>query len=303
MKVFILLLIICLIPVAYANDGYSAIGTGGIEFKHTNDIQLRSEILTISMDNISVKYQFYNDSAGPIHATVSFPLPKITCGYWGKNASIDDFKAIVDGKAVTLKKEEKAFAYPNAKDFGKDITAQVKAAGLPIDCRKVNADKDLFKKAQKAKLADDFHGTDAEDLHYATQIIYYWEQDFPSKTPISIEHSYKPMTGEDAGEVAPFYLNMAPHWDRDIHVRWIHNNSMDYQVSDIKGDTIVQYILTTAKTWKYGVADFHLILKRKSPTVFVGSTLGPLTKVDDNTLEFRAKDFVPDRDLTVIFSK
>lgn len=288
--------------ISFANDGYSAVGAGGIEFKKSEDIVMKSEVLTISKDKISVKYEFLNENEKEAKATVAFPLPKITCGYWGKNKTIDDFATLVDGKSVKMKLEEKAFEPAKRNSPGNEITKKVIAAGLPADCRKTYEDKNLFKKAQKANLADDYKGEDPEDVKYETQLIYYWEQTFPPKKIITIEHSYTPITGMGVSGLAESYFNRSLHWDRSINLRWEKiAPQLERAQSDIERFDVVEYILMTANTWKSSISDFKLILKREKPSVFIGSTLGPLTKIDENTYQFRATSFFPDRNLTVIF--
>jgi hypothetical protein len=45
----------------------------------------------------------------------------------------------------------------------------------------------------------------------------------------------------------------------------------------------------------------RLRIERESKATHIGATLGPLKKVGD-AFEFEAKDFLPDRELTVLFA-
>ncbi|MES2768218.1 MAG: DUF4424 family protein [Bdellovibrionota bacterium] len=305
MKIYILFLIFVISDLAMANDGYSAIGAGGIVFKKSSNIEMLTEVLTISKMNVNVKYEFINrvgeaEAKKTEKALIAFPMPEMSCGYWGKSNAPEDFSVVVDGKKVEYRKEVKAF-----KD-GQDVTEQIKKAKLPADCRELDKNKELFKKAQKTKWAEDYNGTDPEDVLYKTRITYYWEQEFPPNRIVKIEHSYAPVLGVDSGSPAWFF-NMAPHWDRNPNLRWETDKnikSLEFQRSDITGGNSLNYILTTAKTWSLGgVSQFTLIIKRDAPETFVGSTLGPLKAIDKNTFEFRASNFAPDRNLTVFFGK
>ena len=60
---------------ARANDGFGALGAGGIVIGHTGAIAMVSEKLSISAQYINVQYQFVNESDADITETVSFPLP------------------------------------------------------------------------------------------------------------------------------------------------------------------------------------------------------------------------------------
>jgi hypothetical protein len=290
--------------LSLANDGYSAIGAGGIVFKKSSRVEMLSEILTISETNVNVKYEFMNrlgvsEKKVTEKAFVSFPMPEVACGYWGQKKVPEDFSVLVDGKKVNFLTEVKAYK------GDKDVTAQIKKAGLPVDCRDLEKNSKLHAKAKKTKWLDDYQGTDPEQVFYTTRIIYYWQQDFIPNQIVKIEHSYNPVLGADGGHPAWFF-NKAPHWDRDPNIFWEKHKEikdLEFQSSKVKGGNSLNYILTTANTWRGGVAKFTLIIKRKSPDTFIGSTLGPLEVIDDNTFQFRARDFRPDRDLTIFFGK
>ncbi|WP_413288775.1 DUF4424 family protein [Bdellovibrio sp. HCB337] len=305
MKSLILFVSLAFGSISLANDGYSAIGAGGIVFNKSSSIDMKNEVLTISENNVNVKYEFiHRPGAAAVKKTekalIAFPMPEMTCGYWGKAKMPDDFSVLVDGKKVNFKKEVKALKGEE------DVTEQVKKAGLPVDCRELDQNKELFKKAQKAKWAEDFQGADPEDVLYSTQVTYYWEQEFPADKIVNIEHSYTPVLGVDSGHPSWFF-NLAPHWDRNPNVKWttrVNGKDFEYPSSDVLGGKSLNYVLTTAKTWSMGgVTNFKLIIKRKTPETFVGSSLGPLVAVDKNTFEYRAVNYAPDRDLTIFFGK
>ena len=287
-----------------ANDGYAAKGAGGIVFKKSSYISMESEVLTISKNKVNVKYEFINrrglaEKKDAEEALIAFPMPKISCGYWGKPKIPEDFTVFVDGKLVKYDREVKAF------QGDKDVTKKVLAAGLPTDCREVYDNKEIFKKAQKKGWADDYKGEDPEDVKFITQITYYWKQKFPSNKTVKIEHSYTPVLGVDIGSPTWFF-NLAPHWDRNPNIRWekLKDSSLDFHRSDVNGGNSLHYILVTAKTWKMNAVNrFKLVLKKDNEKSFIGSTLGPLKKIDNNTYEYRASNFSPDRNLSIFFGK
>ena len=125
---------------SFANDGYAAKGAGGIVFKKSHHIKMESEVLTISKHNVNVKYEFINrrsmaEKKVVEEALIAFPMPKISCGYWGKPSIPEDFTVTVDGKAVSYKKEVKEIK------GDKDVTKKVIDDGLNVDCRKVYGNK------------------------------------------------------------------------------------------------------------------------------------------------------------------
>src|SRR5262245_21756149 len=62
---------------ARGNDSAAELSTGGLQFVRTNDIAMESEDLRISVDRVTVHYQFANSVGKPVTLTVAFPLPDI----------------------------------------------------------------------------------------------------------------------------------------------------------------------------------------------------------------------------------
>ncbi len=59
----ILMLSLAFAPqIVLANDGFAALGVGGITATKTDRIALKSEVLDISCDTIKVTYDFINES-------------------------------------------------------------------------------------------------------------------------------------------------------------------------------------------------------------------------------------------------
>src|SRR5437588_5286061 len=62
---------------ALANDSTAELSVGGLVFTRNADISMESEELTITTDQVSVRYVFLNQSQNPVTVTVAFPLPDI----------------------------------------------------------------------------------------------------------------------------------------------------------------------------------------------------------------------------------
>ena len=60
-----------------ANDSTGYVSTGGVQYLKNNNIQMYSEDLFISKNQIKVDYQFKNLTNKDISETVLFPLPPI----------------------------------------------------------------------------------------------------------------------------------------------------------------------------------------------------------------------------------
>jgi hypothetical protein len=60
-----------------ANDTLAAIGVGGLVFQKSTDIEMLSEELFVSLDQIVVNYRFRNNASDDVTTVVAFPLPEI----------------------------------------------------------------------------------------------------------------------------------------------------------------------------------------------------------------------------------
>jgi hypothetical protein len=67
--------------------------------------------------------------------------------------------------------------------------------------------------------------------------------------------------------------------------------------------TIVDYILMTANTWKDGIRDFTLRLRKESPAEVISLCFpAEFMRVDARTLESHLTHFSPKTDLSIYFS-
>src|SRR5262249_2221206 len=96
---------------ALANDSTAELATGGLIFVRNENVEMRSEDLTISTKEISVRYRFFNNSDKSVTVLVAFPLPEITIEGSDSNISLPTedpvnllaFTTAVNGKPVTTK--------------------------------------------------------------------------------------------------------------------------------------------------------------------------------------------------------
>ena len=71
-----LLGMLCAGPAA-ANDSTAELATGGLAYITTDAVEMRSEDLSISMDEVRVRYEFVNTSDHDVTTLVAFPMPDI----------------------------------------------------------------------------------------------------------------------------------------------------------------------------------------------------------------------------------
>src|SRR4029079_1185225 len=126
---------------ASANDSAAELAIGGLRLTRTNEIAMDSEELRISLDSISVRYQFTNVSGKPVTLTVAFPFPDIDLAEaeniaFPSNDPINfvDFETKIDG--VPAKFTINQHALVGDKDVS-SILGRLKVPMLPIGNREV----------------------------------------------------------------------------------------------------------------------------------------------------------------------
>src|SRR5579863_6968591 len=98
-----------------ANDSAAELSIGGLQFVRTNDVAMESEDLRISLDRVTVRYQFANTTGKPVTLTVAFPLPDIDLSE-AENIALPstdpvnfvDFETKIDGVPAQFKIDQRA---------------------------------------------------------------------------------------------------------------------------------------------------------------------------------------------------
>ena len=311
-------ILLAILPsAALADDSSAALGAGGLELTKSAQIRMAAEDLAISPDSVHIRYAFLNDSNKDIDTLVAFPLPDIDAyEFWGSPigkitadpVNFVDFKVSADGRPVSFKTEQKAM------HAGRDVTAMVKAAGLPVNV--VSGQNyqrfDKITPAQRKILKDadvaEFDGNQGI-AKWIVQTRFYWMQHFPAHKTVIIEHSYKPVTGQ--AFFSEHDLKAAPGSKDDY---WKKKYCMDagtvaklrallaaHKSENMLNASSTQFVLKTANNWQGGIGKFHLAIDKLKP----GNVLslcwdGALKKSGTTSFEFTAADFRPPRDLSFV---
>jgi Domain of unknown function (DUF4424) len=301
-----------------ANDTLATLGAGGLIPLKSQQISILREDLEISVEQITVKYQFHNYETKPIDAVVAFPLPLLEGGTVehvpmklpAKGDNFVDFKVFAAGRQTWPQAEVRAVRE------GKEITAQVKAAGLPVSVIDENfqaAVKHLepAKRAELVKaewLVSDDVGEAAANPdrrywpYWDTKVTYYWTQHFPASATIEVRHVYRPVVGgslitlSDPGDerVKP-YCGGANAVKRIWDYKLQHpNHKPDEPVFQ---ERQIQYILTTANNWRGPIGEFHLGITTPAADDIVLTCLPGLRKVGPRRYELVRQNFRPAKEL------
>jgi hypothetical protein len=312
---------------AVADDSSAVLGAGGLVLVKSAAVRMAREDLTVSPLAVHVRYEFVNDSGKDIETIVAFPLPDIDLYEFSGEAigtiknqtpNFVGFALKVDGRTVHATAEEKAMLK------GKDVTTEVRAAGIPINMAGTNLFERLPKlshdaraKLMKAGLmeidgpnGDDIDGTDFHP-RWTAQTKFWWQQKFPAHKTVVIEHSYQPVTGQsffspeelNIGEAGNYYTKsycLDPGTKarvRDLFAALKRAHPDNFLLNTYSTD----FVLTTAGNWKGPIGFFHMTLDKLKPENVLSLCWdGDLKKMGPATFEFTRANFAPKRDVRML---
>ncbi|MGZ3350492.1 MAG: DUF4424 family protein, partial [Xanthobacteraceae bacterium] len=195
---------------ALANDTSAELSTGGLIFVRNDDVEMLSEDLTISAQEVGVHYRFLNRSDKDVTVLVAFPMPDIQVEGPDDIISVptDDpvnflaFSTTVNGAPVAAKLEQRAIA------AGIDRTQLLRSLGTPLAPHLASTNEaldrlpaDKWEEFLRVGLAeiDEYDAGGGMKRHlearWMLQTTYYWEQTFPARAETAISHRYKPSVG------------------------------------------------------------------------------------------------------------
>jgi hypothetical protein len=320
MKLFFVLTLLTLVTVpALADDSSAMLGAGGIVLTKQADIRMAVEDLRLSPKAANVHYEFINDGKSDIDTIVAFPLPDIDVQefYYEPLGTTADhtpnfmnFTLTVDGKTINATPEERA-----VKD-GKDVTAQVKAAGLPINIiggelvKKLDAMPVAQRKALAAQGLVELDGTDVHP-YWIAQTKFWWKQHFPAGKTVTIEHRYQPVTGQTFFGELSMKGDQGDYYDENFCLDAPTKATLRAKIAAVTkkhadaGDYLQQYttefVLKTANNWKGPIGHFHLTLDKLKPdSVLSLCWNGDLKKTGATTFEATRDNFAPSSDVKLL---
>ncbi len=308
--------LVTLAPAALADDSSAMLGAGGIVLTKNADIRMASEDLYLSSKSVRVHYTFVNDSKKDIDTIVAFPLPDVD-NYEYSESPIGDtldttpnfvgFKLTIDGKTIAPAAEERAIYK------GKDVSAMVRAAGLPLNIvvgggyQKLEKISPLVRAALvKAGLIDNDPG-DPVHAKWTTQTKFWWHQKFPAGKTVTVDHTYQPVTGhtffttyvlsgkeELAGYVKDYCLD-AP---TKAAIRAGFAAMKKPGTDGMFNQSTTQFVIVTANNWNGPIGRFHLTIdKLKADNILSLCWGGTLKKTGATAFESTLTNFRPKRDI------
>lgn len=300
-----------------ADDGAASIAAGGlVVMKREPRITMAKEVLRISVSKVIVDYDFRNDSDLDITTEVAFPIPDYDhdLDRTGQEAGFDDFQLWVNGVPAHYQVEARAFLKDREytqllTDMHVDIAS---LAHAPLG--KVGEDIKRLTSAQRKQLADAglIDVETADEPLWSVRKKYYWQQIFPAHKLIHIRHEYTPISGSENSITYGMGTKPDPASAREISTFCL-DGQLHYSLQQIANSktrdawySYVDFILTTANTWKTPIEDFTLIVERPHLKDTLMSYVsfcwdGPVKRIDDDHFSAHTTNLLPAKELRVGF--
>jgi len=319
-----LLLATCFVSPARANDSVAGVGAGGLILGRTDAIEMASENLYISMDEVRVDYVFRNRTDKAVETIVAFPMPDIAANPYTMpslpdNASDNflDFQVGFDGRPVRPQLEQRAFA------VGVDVTplltehkipatpfleATFKALeGLPEPVANDWIDRGLI-------FIDSYDNGDGwknvRTPLWTLKSTYWWKSTFPAGKDVKVAHRYKPSVAASVGlnffydqTFQPSYQEYKQSYCTDQGFERIVKKAAAGNPDGYPpfSEYHVDYVLTTGGNWALGnIGKFKLTIDKGDPANIVSFCGTNVKKTGPTTFEMSEDDFYPQRDLKVL---
>jgi hypothetical protein len=318
-----LMLLAGLGPVS-ANDSAAELSIGGLRFVQSSTVALDSEDLRISLERISVRYQFSNTSGKPVTLTVAFPLPDIDLAE-GENIALPstdpinfvDFETRIDGVAANFQFDQHATI--GDKDVS-GLLQQLKLPLLPIG-KNQTAIANL-PDATRVKLANEGllmpagtndRGRQQYTAGWTAKTSAVRQQTFPPDRKVVVEHQYRPSIGTSQDTILRASLRNNKSLSAEV-ARY----RKEYCISDafladldkragggqantaMFGERRISYVLKTGANWAGPIRAFKLTVDPGAGDRLVSFCSSKLKRSSANGMEYTAEDFKPDEDIKIL---
>src|SRR5262249_665261 len=177
------------------------LATGGLIFTKSDDVEMLSEDLFISMKQVRVRYRFYNHSHRDIVTQVAFPIPDIPYGVDDFNFVIptDDPENILGFTTTVNNRPVAALVERKAVLDGLDKTEVLRELGVPLAPQAQKYDylsQEAWDQLVRLGLIQNTPKSEGYiEARWTLKTTYYWQQTFPAHREVIIDHRYLPSVG------------------------------------------------------------------------------------------------------------
>ena len=298
---------------ASANDSTAVLEAGGLRLVRDAPVKIAEESLFISANQIVVDYRFR--AVGTVGTTtlVAFPLPEYDLAWngdgllGGPGDSVQErtgFRLWVNGVETRANLELKAMR--NGIDVSSVLTqANIDLGSLDyhhITSRLRTVSANVRQTLEQADVVRWLDPHTPEPL-WTIKATYYWSQTFPPREDVLIRHSYQPVAGASfVSDPDLRDLNSAAFCMTASEKQGVRNRLAASANGAILASH-VRYILTTGANWHGPIGTFNLAIDKGAPTSMVSLCFDGLQKKTPTRFETTIHDFVPQRELDILFLK
>jgi hypothetical protein len=304
---------------AAANDSTAETGAGGLVLTRSDAIDMVSEDLFVSAEQVRVRYVFRNRAQKDVKVTVAFPMPDRDLGpeQFQDVAFPAGFETKVEGAPVHMRVERKATVK------GRDVSATLAGLRVPISGDALGKALDGLPERERQRLEQagiagiDEYDDDASGMKkhlfplWTVKETWYWDQLFPAGRDLRVEHQYRPGTGGSVGtDLASAELRRSAEGRAKIALYCVDSDFLagldrlarasgggDFPVMP---EQRIGYILTTGGNWRSPIGDFRLVVDKGAPANLVSFCGSGVRKISPTRFEVRRKNWRPDRDLHIL---
>ena len=311
---------------ALGNDTTAELATGGLIFVTNDNIEMSTEDLFISANQVRVRYRFINKSNTDVTVLVAFPLPEVRISEPDQNISLPTedpvnifgFTTRVDGKPVSMQVEQRVTA------VGIDRTQYLRGLGIPLapELQSTNQaldrlPQDKWNELLRLGLAEieEYDAGKGMEKHLSARwglsTTFYWEQTFPAGKETIIEHEYKPSVGGSVQTDLGAPRIVKETWYADYLRKYCIDKDFLAAVEQLRqanksefgppySEQRIDYILKTGANWSGPIKDFHLVVDKGDPASLVSFCGNGVKKTSATQFEMRKSNFSPDGNLSVL---
>jgi len=308
--------------VLLGNDGSAkANPVGGIQLTREARISMEKERLTIGTGLVSVEYEFLNTTDRDITTEVAFPVPGYVIASLftpSVPGALSGWHVWVEGKELQYQTEVKVAV--NGVDYAtllRKLAIDIESFGH-FNQRPDGQISSEIQKLPKAQQEELTRAGLVEDGIPGWTVLktYHWQQRFPAHKILHVKHEYSPELGLEHLDLAnlqgkigePFAKLSDSCVDpalRKVLIEAVPNDN-GFGGGGFINPVWVDYILTTANTWKTPIKDFELVIEKPKPErheqYYVSLCWdGKVERRSDGTFVAHAANFVPKRELRVMF--
>lgn len=316
---------LALAPMALADDSEAELGIGGLHFTQNAAIQMVSEDLYLSMDQVRIRYVFHNRTNSDVTIRVGFPLPDISPDYYFEPVAFPNrgdpnfvnFETRADGRPIPMQVEQ------HTRLNGADVTARVRAAGLPLSPIDPQFD-DAVARLSAASRADLVRARLLENLNEGDQnnppeyralwslsTQYSRMQTFPAGRDVVVEQHYTPITGGSVESLLLIDSISRNNADRrrlvrdycvdDAFERAARQTMQAYGGAEYVQERRLAYVLRTGANWAGPIGRFHLTIDKGQARNLVSLCAPDIRHTTGTLFELTRTNYTPREDLRIMF--